>query len=170
VALNWVVGLPCWLLGCALAESDWGGEPRAREIWLLRGGVWFASSVCSVLRFHSPIGYPWTLNLFAVLAAYWLAREIAYARNGPPSPLLERGGKWSYSLYLVHLHAAAIQERFEKPELPQTPHFILTMGFTLGVAYVFYRLVEKPSHELARRIGQRLLRPAPVALPASTSS
>lgn len=168
VTLNWVVGLPCWLLGCALAEADWGAPPRPREIWLLRGGVWLASSVCSGLRFHSPVGYPWTLNFFAVLAAYWLAREIANALNGPPSPLLERGGKWSYSLYLVHLHAAAIQARFEKPALAPFSHFFLTMGFTLGFAYAFYRIVEKPSHELARRIGQRLLRPAPVVVPVSS--
>ena len=164
VELNWVVGLPCWLFGCVLAEADWGAAPSRRQIWLLRAGVWIASSSCSVLQSHG-LGYPWTLNVFAVFAAYWLAREIAYARNNLPSPLLERAGKWSYSIYLVHHHAAAVQARFEVPALSPVPHFVLTTSFALGFSYAFFRLVEKPSHEFARRIGRFRLRPAPAAAP-----
>jgi peptidoglycan/LPS O-acetylase OafA/YrhL len=166
LSLNWLVGLPCWLFGAALAEADFGPAPSWREIWLLRGGVWFASSVCSVLRFHTPLGYPWTLNFFAILGAYWLAREMAYARTGPPSPLLERAGKWSYSIYLVHLHADVLQSRLI-PRLPAMLNFVVTTGFALALSYGFYRLIEKPSHELARRVGRRLLRPEPVPVAAS---
>jgi peptidoglycan/LPS O-acetylase OafA/YrhL len=160
-ALNWVLGLPCWLMGCALAEADWGKTPSTREIWFWRGGIWFASSVCSVLRFHSPLKYPWTLNVFAVLAALWLAKELSRAREVPPSPVLEGAGKWSYSIYLVHLHSEALYARFRIPYLGDVLQWLVTTGFALLVCYAFYRLVEKPSHELARHIGRRLLAPAP---------
>jgi peptidoglycan/LPS O-acetylase OafA/YrhL len=165
-ALNWVLGLPCWLFGCALAEADWGKTPSTREIWAWRGGVWFASFVCSVLRFHSPLKYPWTLNVFAILAAVWLAKELSRAREVAPSPLLEGAGKMSYSIYLAHLHADAIWARLHVPYLGDVLQWIVTTSFALGICYAFYRVVEKPSHELARAIGRRLL----AATPASAVS
>jgi peptidoglycan/LPS O-acetylase OafA/YrhL len=156
-SLNWVLGLPCWLLGCELAERPLPRGPTVREIWLWRLGVWFVSSVTSVLRFHSPLKYPWTLNVFALLVFFWLAREIAYARVSRPSSFLERGGKWSYSIYLCHLHGAALYESLGLPFLGYLLGWIVKTSFVLLVCYVFYRVVEKPSHTLARRIGQRLL-------------
>lgn len=73
--LNWILGLPCWLLGCALAEAIRTTTPNhvsTVSIWVWRAGVLCVAWVFSFLRFHSPIGFPWTLNLFAVLAALWL--------------------------------------------------------------------------------------------------
>jgi peptidoglycan/LPS O-acetylase OafA/YrhL len=166
VFLNWVLGLPCWLLGCALAEADWGKPPSLRELWAWRGGVWFASAVASVLRFHSPIKYPWTLNLFAILAAFWLAKEISRARVFPPSALLERAGKWSYSIYLVHLHAAALYASLRLPYLGDLLQWLVKTSFALLVCYAFYRLVEKPSHELARHMGKKLLTAPRAVAPA----
>lgn len=162
VALNWVLGLPCWLLGCALAEADWGKAPSTREIWAWRGGVWLASALCSVLRFHSPLKYPWTLNVFAILAAVWLAKELSRARVVAPASWLEGAGKWSYSMYLVHLHSDALYARLHVPYLGDVLQWLVTTGFALCLSYAFYRVVEKPSHELARAIGRRLLAPASV--------
>jgi len=155
--LNWVVGLPCWLLGCELAERPLPQVPTAREIWQWRLGVWFLSSVASVLKFHSPLKYPWTLNLFAFVVFFWLAREMAFAKESRPVGLLERGGKWSYSIYLCHLHGDALYQRLGVPSLGYLLGWIVKTSFVLLVCYVFYRVVEKPSHGLARRIGQRLL-------------
>jgi peptidoglycan/LPS O-acetylase OafA/YrhL len=166
---NWVLGLPCWLLGCALAEADWGKPPGLRELWAWRGGVWFASAVASVLRFHSPIKDPWTLNIFAILVAVWLAKEISRARVDPPSGLLERAGKWSYSIYLVHLHGDALYARLGLPYLGDLLQWLVKTSFALLVCYAFYRVVEKPSHEFARYIGKKLLA-APAAVVAARGS
>src|SRR5262249_15263595 len=60
--LNWLLGLPCWLLGCLLAErSDTLDAPvSARTIWSWRFGVWIVSGVLLGLRFHSPLTDPHT--------------------------------------------------------------------------------------------------------------
>jgi len=150
--LNWVVGLPCWLLGCVLAErADNLRSVRVAglEVWAWRLSAFFLAVTLSALRFHSRVTYPWTLDLFAVFAFFWLGREVAYRNTVEPSPLLERAGAWSYSTYLVHMHAYALAA-------------ILPLGWTvqtifvLAACYAFYRAVERPSHKLARRLGGRL--------------
>jgi peptidoglycan/LPS O-acetylase OafA/YrhL len=160
--LNWVVGLPCWLLGCELAEV--AAQPRPAPsrvtIWLWRAAVWALASLCSVLRFHTTLTYPWTLNPFALVATLWLVREIAYRRQFPAPAALERGGRWSYSIYLVHLQGVAVFGLLHLPFREKFVTWFLELGITLGVCYAFARLIEFPSHRLARRIGARLLVPA----------
>jgi hypothetical protein len=83
--LNWVLGLPCWLLGCRLAERMESFETVAvgsGQIWIWRASAWALSTAICLLRFHTPhIGYPWTLNLFALFACASLEREIRYYRE-----------------------------------------------------------------------------------------
>jgi peptidoglycan/LPS O-acetylase OafA/YrhL len=159
-AFNWILGLPCWLLGCELAELvDAPRETPSRlSIWLWRGGVWFAAATCSVLRFHSPLKYPWTLNLFALVAMLWLLREITYRKTFPAPAWLERGGTYSYSIYLVHLQGAALFGLWGQPFGSPMLKWSLTLGFTLLFCYAFARLIELPAHALARSLGARLLR------------
>jgi peptidoglycan/LPS O-acetylase OafA/YrhL len=158
-ALNWLLGLPVWLVGCELAEvvSKPQPVPSRRAIWAWRLGVWGAAFVASVLRFHSPIKYPWTLNLFGFLAGLWLLREISYRRAFPAPLVLERGGRWSYSIYLVHLQAAALFALLGLPGLGRYSTWLLLTGFTLAGCYAFARLIEFPSHRFARLAGARLL-------------
>ena len=41
LGLNWVLGLPCWLLGCELAERSAPGLPAGpTSIWRWRIAVW----------------------------------------------------------------------------------------------------------------------------------
>jgi peptidoglycan/LPS O-acetylase OafA/YrhL len=159
-AFNWVVGLPCWLMGCELAEII--GKPRpvpsARRVGLWVFGVWVASVACSALRFHSPLKYPWTLNLFALLGAAALLRALTFYMHHAPSPRLERMGGFSYSLYLVHLHGMALFERFHLPYLGSVLMWALEIGTVIGLAYVFGRVVERPAHALARRVAELCLR------------
>jgi peptidoglycan/LPS O-acetylase OafA/YrhL len=173
-SLNWLLGLPCWLLGCELAERvSTVSAPSAARIWTYRLGIWGLSSICSVLRFHSPLRYPWTLNWFALAVFVWLGAEIAYQeRHGSVAPF-ERAGKWSYALYLTHLHGhylfLALGVRlvaFGLPALPPFFHWLFSVTLTYLVAYGFYRAVEKPAHDLARRVAQRLRERASLAAAA----
>lgn len=158
-ALNWLLGLPVWLLGCDLAErvSRPQPVPSRRAIWTWRCGLWGVAALASALRFHTPIKYPFTLNLFGMLAGAWLLREISYRSVRPAPRLLERGGRWSYSIYLVHLQGAALFALLGLPVLDPYSGWLLKACFTLLVCYAFARLIEFPAHRLARLAGTRLL-------------
>lgn len=158
LGLNWVVGLPCWLLGCRLADqADVLSGTRVPTIWLWRLGVWAGSVLCSVLRFHGNIGYPLTLDVFAVLVFFWLRQEIRQFRYQKPPAFLERAGGWSYSLYLMHFPAlwAFGTLGLSRLPLPGAVLWLMQIVLALLTAYVFYTLVERPSHWLARQFKRR---------------
>src|SRR5262249_9450633 len=54
--LNWLLGLPCWLLGCCLAEKADDLYTSATSsnvyIWRWRFAAWSLSWLCSALRWH----------------------------------------------------------------------------------------------------------------------
>jgi peptidoglycan/LPS O-acetylase OafA/YrhL len=154
-ALNWILGLPCWLLGCQLADrfDSYCQRPVAPgELWMWRGGIWVLSVGLTVVRFHTPIGYPWTLNLYAVCAAFWLEREIrAYQRRPPPA--LEGPGETSYSIYLTHVQSIVLLHQLPfVSAMPAGVAWILALVMCAGITAIFYQLVERPSHRLARRV------------------
>ncbi len=155
--LNWILGLPCWILGCLIAEQTANRTTsNTTSIWRWRGWVWTASAVCSVLRFHSPIGYPWSLNLFGILAGYWLRLEIFRYQNRKPWAFLEWMGTWSYSIYLVHVLAISALSRMELPNLGYGINWLVAMSFILACSYLFYLCLEYPGHLLARSLGRAL--------------
>ena len=152
--LNWLICLPSWLMGCRLAEVNFADAARmltTRRIWLWRAGIWFLLWTCSVLRFHSPVGYPWTMNLFAIAVFYWLREEIIWVRHHGPCAPLEWAGQWSYSIYLAHQLARTGLEKLHLPNLGFNLNWCVQLSFILLASYAFYRLVELPAHHLARR-------------------
>lgn len=169
LALNWTLGLPCWLMGCAVAETFAGRASTAApapvspapvshlQIWKFRVLIIVLGSICSVLRFHSPVGYPWTLNLFAIAGSYWLIRELTFRTAFAPPRLLESAGLWSYSLYLLHIPAMHLHTRlFGSMATPTSISYWLSLvAFVLGTCFVFYLLVERPSHRLAHYMSRK---------------
>jgi peptidoglycan/LPS O-acetylase OafA/YrhL len=156
---NWLLALPCWLLGCVLAEA----RPQAMgivtgrvEIWAWRFGIWAFSVTCSALRFHSAIGYPWTLGPFALAVYLWLAKEIAYNQHNPPTKALAWAGLWTYSLYLTHKVTYAGYQTVPGLNLSGRTNWCIAAVSMLLTAYIFYLFVEKPSHLLARRLARTL--------------
>jgi peptidoglycan/LPS O-acetylase OafA/YrhL len=160
--LNWILGLPCWLLGCCLAEKvDKLSSSSVRStvhIWRWRLAAWFLSWLCSGLRFHSPVKYPWTLTLFAVFAFFWLGKEILHYQSHAPQPLFENAGKGSYSIYLVHILGPAIYTSLSLPVFTHSITWLMMMIFTFFLCYIFYLTVEKPSHFMAKKVGEQLSR------------
>ncbi len=157
-ALNWVLGLPCWLLGCLLAEKmDAPARPVGTpEIWTWRAGIWLVSMALSGLTFHTPVRYPWTLNLFALLSYFWLDREIRYYRDPTHQPIFEAPGEASYSIYLIHTHVLYLLLLLPihdgmSPKAEWVWHVFLLAIF----APAFYWLVERPSHQFARSYAKR---------------
>jgi peptidoglycan/LPS O-acetylase OafA/YrhL len=152
-SLSWLLGLPVWLLGCLLAEKIHDQPAReisSRTIWSWRLGLWAAASAASALRFHSPIGYPWTLMIFSVPVFGWLRCEINYFRAHSPWGWLEWAGQWSYSVYLTHGIAKVSLLLWFPVRRGVAMDWCVLIAWVLVVAFVFYLLVEKPSHHFAR--------------------
>ena len=159
---NALLGLPCWLLGCLSAEEFAGTRPISkRTIWLWRGLIVFANAACYSFMLHLKIGFPYTLNLFGILVYFWLKLEVAMLREVgslhkySAFSILEWGGKWSYSLYLMHGPLSRVYISFGLENLGVTTKWCLKISFILICGYLFYLLVEKPSHWLARRISAK---------------
>jgi peptidoglycan/LPS O-acetylase OafA/YrhL len=156
VTFTWILGLPCWLLGCILAESHrrFRSHGRARQ-WAFRLGMVSLAAVATTLRFYAGIGYFWTQPLLAIAIYGWLGTEIAYFSRRRPWQWLEWCGSWSYSVYLYHAPLAlfianTVLPRL-RPGLDMTPKLLLEVGTLLVGSYLLSRMVEKPAHELARR-------------------
>jgi peptidoglycan/LPS O-acetylase OafA/YrhL len=166
--LNWVLGLPCWLLGCRLAERFGGSKSSpvsVSQIWIWRGGTWMLSSLALVMRFHGSIGYPWTLNLFAAFATLWLEREIRYYQSRR-APLLENLGDASYSIYLTHFSSFAILRALPGYAAMGSVGVWSSSALLCGtLATLFYCFVERPSHRLARRFTKRVTWTGEIAPP-----
>jgi peptidoglycan/LPS O-acetylase OafA/YrhL len=159
--LTWLWGLPIWLAGCVLAERLRSGRmPNLPgNIWLWRLGAWGLGVLALFGEFHSRIviGYPISMLPFAVYGYFWLNKELA--NQSPGWQWLERCGRASYSLYLVHnIVLGAVADYFPHTYAPILfPFSCAAIG---AVTYLFYRLVERPSHLLARRIATLLSGPA----------
>jgi peptidoglycan/LPS O-acetylase OafA/YrhL len=156
---TWILGLPCWLLGCRIADMiSADGQPEgqiqvnAKEIWLWRSAVLAASCGAKFMQFHIRphiffVGYSCTLDLFAVLVYWWLIREIEFARVHRPLRWLEAAGVTSYSLYLTHPIVIGL---LSKANIMRGALLPLDMALIVLGSLIFFFLVELPSHKLAR--------------------
>jgi len=145
--------LPVWLLGCLLAEQadTIPMMDSTLRIWLWRFLIWLGCWSSEMLHFKGGIPYTQTMSWFGLLAYFWVRNEIAYGKHAMPNRYLARAGAWSYSLYLVHAPGMGFYWRLPIPNLGYLLNWFATMLSSLGFSYVFYLLVERPSHNLARR-------------------
>lgn len=151
---NMILGLPCWILGVIIAEKYDTLKIRKCvmiRIYIIRFILIISSMCCYGLFLYYRIGFPVTLNFFAVIVFIWLSFEISH-KNNPSSKHLEWGGKWSYSLYLTHWPLYLFITKFNLfeffPRIQWLVHFI----FILIGAYLFYLIFEKTSHSLVKKI------------------
>ena len=144
--LNWLVALPAWLIGCVLAERIATGSRVAEgsNIGLKRLGVALIASVLYWMTMNTPVGFYLTMNLFSILVFFWLAAEIDHTKQGVT--FFESVGKWSYSLYLFHIILFSFF--LQSMGRADVPTRLLSIPLVLLGCWV----VEKPAHELARRI------------------
>lgn len=155
---TWVIGAPCWLAGCWIAEN-YHRFPSVRpaSLWTVRLAILVASVVLRVMKFHLPprtlIGSNViSLTLFAMPVTFWLALEAAFRRDAVPA--LDRLGRASYSLYLIHPVALVLLAPWLAGQgLGALLLYLLAVG--LGTT-AFYMLVERNAHSLARRLGRKL--------------
>jgi peptidoglycan/LPS O-acetylase OafA/YrhL len=92
-----------------------------------------------------------TLPLFQFLAAIWIATETVTPSEASIWPKLAALGAWSYSLYLCHKMALAL---LEMTQFDGTSRFawFAEVALAFAISYVFYRMIERPSHLVSQRL------------------
>ena len=149
-----VILFPIWLLGCLLAEQS--DQLPALDspwvIWRWRFLAWFGSWVCEMIHFKVGVSVPQAMLCFGILAYFWIKKEIAYSKHHQPWLWLASAGLWSYSLYLMHVPAMAVFKKLPLPSFGYILDWCFSIAFIMGLSYLLYLVVERPSHRLARRI------------------
>jgi peptidoglycan/LPS O-acetylase OafA/YrhL len=148
-----VILYPVWLLGCILAEQsdNLPALDSARVIWFWRFLAWFGSWLGEMIYFKGHIPLTLVLLCFGVLAYFWIKKEIAYSEHHQPWAWLVSAGLWSYSLYLIHIPAMSLLSKLSVPNIGYILNWCAGFAFILALSYLFYLVVELPSHRLARR-------------------
>jgi peptidoglycan/LPS O-acetylase OafA/YrhL len=105
---------------------------------------------------HKPAFVPFVhsdicLFLFQPLAVIWIAAETTTASTSRVWIWLGRLGVWSYSLYLCHKTAMVLVDATSFSSHPGAAWFA-QVAVALATSYGFYRIVEHPSHLLAKRL------------------
>jgi len=153
--LTWLVGLPCWLIGVLIAQNidSIKRTISTPKIYLVRIFILAIAMVIVGLKAHWFVSYLFTLNFFAPFLGYWITAEIIYFRDHEPSGILEYCGKFSYSLYLLHVILAHVFVALLSSTLLTYP---LIIFLVILCSYVFYLLVESPSHRLSRYLSKKV--------------
>jgi peptidoglycan/LPS O-acetylase OafA/YrhL len=163
--LTWIVGLPVWLLGVVLADQCNSIQNQSetityKKLWLSRIIIYVIASFMLLLKFHAHIAcgyniaYGYTFPVFSIFAYFWIKNEIVYYKDKQENRLLKYGGLMSYSLYLIHAYILFWVGYYSHIE-PLSSNWILCLLaiiLSLAASLVFYILIEKPSHKLARFI------------------
>jgi len=150
--LTWIIGLPVWLLGVLIAENvDNLKSISFTKLSLYRFLTFIISCLCIAGQLYWHISYIISMNIFALLMYKWIEAEILYFKNHEPNSLTETMGKFSYSLYLCHPLIYAILSIWLVNNMATYFLFILLAVF---ISYLFYLIVEKPSHKLAMKLSR----------------
>lgn len=156
--LTWLFCAPLWLMGCYLAEHRQRVSDIARSIptgvfRLCAIGYCYASTILATHLGEIAIGYTWTIWIFGAFCIFWLASEIDRGFGRRTWVALERFGLAGYSMYLVH----KLVITYTEVNLQGFTPVLYWVSVLLGIAaatWAFYRIVEFPSHTLARSLGR----------------
>lgn len=150
---TWIIGLPCWLIGVKLAaeyDDFKNNTVNIRAVWLARIVVLCVAMICSIARFHLALSYTLSMGAFSILAAWWIKTEIKYWNSKETIGIFEAGGKWSYSIYLCHVFPILYVREHGGTTTWFQVFYQVALAFV--ISFIFYILVEKPSHLLVKKI------------------
>ena len=116
--------------------------------------VFLISVFCCFAKFHLHLSYIVSMNIFALILYKWIQGEIIYYKNKKPISIFEKLGKFSYSIYLCHPILFVILGYYLVINNITYPLLIILI---LIISFIFYLLVEKPSHILARTLSAKFI-------------
>jgi peptidoglycan/LPS O-acetylase OafA/YrhL len=152
--LTWFLGLPIWLLGVNIAEKydDFKNKfVGLKEIYLWRLMIIGFSIICFILRYKASLSFSISLNLFGLMGAVWLEKEICFWSKHKTISAFESAGKWTYSLYICHVLSPSLLSYFNVINITSLASWSIIIIFSLFFSYLFFLLVEKPSHQLSQQ-------------------
>ena len=150
ISTTWIIGLPCWLLGVLISEKEnFQVYISTKKIVTYRIVVFAISVVLNYLNFHGHLSYLISMNFFAIILYYWIQNEIAYYKTHKPVSILEKLGKFSYSIYILHpVCYAFIAQKLNLSFV----NYLITISITILFCYIFYLIIERPAHLLSKKI------------------
>jgi peptidoglycan/LPS O-acetylase OafA/YrhL len=152
--------LPCWLVGCWLVEQVSHGRRLSGNLLLARVAVIGVAVLVGFAHYVGFISLHWTLPAFGALIVPWLWLEVS---NDVVPAVGVRGtlahwGRWSYSLYLMHPAVIlGVTPMLLSPHASRSTYAIVAVVLSLLLSFAFYKVVEHPSHRLARRLANAIL-------------
>jgi len=154
--LTWLAGLPCWILGCHLAErfsfTEAGPPVSAANVWSYRAGAASLGFAASLAMLHLHVSFLISLPIFAVFAYFWIQSEVKWHLDKPANRYFEMLGSLTFSIYLMHMLAKRVWESYTGAR--GLPMWAAEVGFILLASAIFHGLVERPSHALARMLSR----------------
>jgi len=157
-ALNFAKFWLIWWSGAMLAEWKQSGRLGWPGLLIVSGGcLALAVAAVGTVKGYDPswLHFPYAFGFF-VLLWFMLAHEN---RVDPllrkAAPLIVWAGTLSYSVYLVHFPILRLMGLWVETSFGAKPvNFLWPMLVIFPIilfAWVFYQLIEKPSHMLAKR-------------------
>lgn len=151
---DWIIGLPCWLMGVVLCNLYINTKKissiTSLHVWSIRVAGVVLGALTHHLKLQQILPESMTLNWFGLFAFYWIHCEIKFFQVNESNRFWEYCGTWSYSLYLTHPFSNYLfHEIFDPPNFGILNTWILNITSTLVVALIFYYSIEKPSHRFA---------------------
>ncbi|WP_241023350.1 MULTISPECIES: acyltransferase [unclassified Paraburkholderia] len=142
-----------WMLGAWIAEARLRGSEGFPFAYA--AAAVFAVAGCAAFHF----GQYGAFQLWACAFACYLVKALSrpIPTLGVLMPLFSKLGEFSYSLYLIHLPLFVLLGSLLFRSELQTSIWA-SFGFTLAVlpvAWVFYRLFERPALNVAARLRKR---------------
>ena len=154
------LGFPCWVLGLLLCYSIDENNKKdilfKKKLVFHRILIFFLAFASHVLALQEVLGHPFTLNFFAIAAFYWLRKEIAFYHDRPTKKFMDNLGKASYSIYLMHGIPFFVISLITF-ELERSSKFFIYWIILAILTSAFYFLVEKPTHNLSRKLFRHFL-------------
>lgn len=168
-----VLAFPFWMLGVLIAERISDSTvvdnilAKNNSLWKWRVGALLLSAVTFPLYrfglYYNLISRPligliftsqFTLLLFGLYAFFWIEREIICINFGTNKPIsrLEKMGLASYSLYLIHIMVLWLFAKINPLHFSgaQWLYWVILVSALHLAVFIYYLIVEKPSHKLAK--------------------
>ena len=149
------VSLPSWLWGVALADkiSERTIVPGKLSLYFSRILTIGFAIVCLVVKMQWHFKYLYSQLFFVLIATYWVEMEIRYRMVHPAGRISEFLGRFSYTLYLWHLLLFYLFQRWIPVSTTTWP---LLVAMVIAGSFFIYIVIERPSHQLARWVAQKL--------------
>ena len=164
--IHWSIFLPHWYMFSLGAVAWWALDGRVHRAWF-----WACAGAVLALMFTVQFGrvepvqfdhheFDRTATALCTAVSIFLVGSMGKLESLWRSRVLQFFGRISYSLYLVHAVVGGKAIKLGARYIGTSPAsavvlFFFGLGVSIAGAYLFYRLIERPSVELTKRLKRK---------------